>query len=122
MLDHLHRHRRQVDHLPPLHPHLRGTRQIRTTLRARARLMPQPLIRLSNLRQRRPRMTGLPTRLTTAPAAQRLRSWLDNGESDAGGFEEFRLFCPNCRLNSATSALNSSIRLACHPTNAASSS
>jgi hypothetical protein len=29
---------------------------------------------------------------------------LANGESDPGGFDEFRLFCPNCRLNSATSA------------------
>jgi hypothetical protein len=34
---------------------------------------------------------------------------LANGESDAGGFDEFRLFCPTCRRNSATSALNNSI-------------
>jgi hypothetical protein len=29
---------------------------------------------------------------------------LTNGESDDGGFDEFRLFCPNCRRNSAISA------------------
>src|SRR5918998_998098 len=28
---------------------------------------------------------------------------LANGESDDGGFDEFRLFCPNCRRNSAIS-------------------
>jgi hypothetical protein len=28
---------------------------------------------------------------------------LANGESDDGGFDEFRLFCPSCRRNSATS-------------------
>src|SRR5919112_2988053 len=27
---------------------------------------------------------------------------LTNGESDDGGFDEFRLFCPNCRFRSAT--------------------
>jgi hypothetical protein len=27
-----------------------------------------------------------------------------NGESDDGGFEEFRLFCPSRRVNLATSA------------------
>jgi hypothetical protein len=122
MLNHLHRHRRQVDHLPPLHTHLHGARQIRTTPRAQTRLMPPPLVRVIDQRQRRPRMTGLPTRLATAPAPQRLRSRLANGESDAGGFDEFRLFCPNCRLNSATSAPNNSICSACHPTSAASSS
>jgi hypothetical protein len=29
---------------------------------------------------------------------------LTNGESDDGGFEEFRLFSLNCRRNSTTSA------------------
>jgi hypothetical protein len=76
MLNHLHRHRRQVDHLPPLHTHLHGARQIRTTPRAQTRLMPPPLVRVIDQRQRRPRMTGLPTRLATAPAPQRLRSRL----------------------------------------------
>ena len=76
MLDHLNRHRRQVDHLPPLHTHLHGAHEIRTTPRAQTRLMPPPLVRVIDQRQRRPRMTGLPTRFTTAAAAQRLRSWL----------------------------------------------
>jgi hypothetical protein len=29
---------------------------------------------------------------------------LTYGESDEGGFEEFRLFCPSCRCTSATAA------------------
>jgi len=31
-----------------------------------------------------------------------------NGESDDGGLDEFRLFCPNCRRNSPTSARSAS--------------
>jgi hypothetical protein len=76
MLDHLHRHRRQVNHLPPLHTHLHSAHQIRTTPQAQTRLMPPPLVWAIDQRQRRPRMTGLPTRLATAPATQRLRSRL----------------------------------------------
>jgi hypothetical protein len=33
---------------------------------------------------------------------------LVNGESDDGGFDEFRLFCPNCRFRSVTSARSTS--------------
>jgi hypothetical protein len=33
---------------------------------------------------------------------------LTNGESDDGGFDEFRLFCPNCRFRTATSAYSAS--------------
>lgn len=47
---------------------------------------------------------------------------LTNGESDDGGFDEFRLFCPNCRFNSATSARSAAICSACTATRAASSS
>jgi hypothetical protein len=45
-----------------------------------------------------------------------------NGESDDGGFDEFRLFCPSCRLKSATSVFNCSICSACRTASAASSS
>jgi hypothetical protein len=31
-----------------------------------------------------------------------------NGESDDGGLDDFRLFCPNCRRNSPTSARSTS--------------
>jgi hypothetical protein len=68
-----HPHRRQVEHLPPLHPNLRTVGQVRTTANTRARLIPQPLVRVANLRQRRPRMPLLPTRLPPAPAAQPLQ-------------------------------------------------
>jgi hypothetical protein len=54
---------------------------------------------------------------------------LTNGESDDGGFDEFRLFCPSCRFNSATSARSPAITAsfaaasaANRPTRAASSS
>jgi hypothetical protein len=76
MLDHPHRHRWQIEHLPPLQTHLRSTRQIRAAPRAPARLVPQPLVRIINQRQRRSRMPRLPTWLATAPPTQRLRSWL----------------------------------------------
>jgi hypothetical protein len=44
-----------------------------------------------------------------------------NGESDDGGFDEFRLFCPNRRLSSAFSDSNASNRAANRSTNARSS-
>src|SRR3954467_6913861 len=47
---------------------------------------------------------------------------LVNGESDDGGFDDFWLFCPNCRFSSATSVFNCSISSACRTTSAASSS
>jgi hypothetical protein len=47
---------------------------------------------------------------------------LVNGESDDGGRDEFRLFCPSCRFNSETSDSNWSIRSACRTTKTASSS
>jgi len=47
---------------------------------------------------------------------------LVNGESADGGRDEFRLFCPSCRLNSATSASSCSIRSACRTTSSTSSS
>jgi hypothetical protein len=76
VLGHPHRHRGQVEHLPPLHPHLGRIRQIRAAAAAGTRLMPQPLVRIGDLRQCRPRMPLLPTRLSPAPAPQRLRSGL----------------------------------------------
>jgi hypothetical protein len=82
MLDHLHRHRRQVDHLPPLHTHLHGAHQIRTTPRAQTRLMPPPLVRVIDQRQRRPRMTGLPTGLRSLLRRNDFGAGLANGESD----------------------------------------
>jgi hypothetical protein len=73
---HPHRHRGQVEHLPPLHPGLGCIRQVRAAPRTRAGLMPLPLIRIVDQRQRRPRMPGLPARLLPALAPQRLRSGL----------------------------------------------
>ena len=70
MLGHPHRHRRQIEDLPPLHPYLRRVHQIRATASARTRFVPLPLVRVSDQRQRRARM---PTRLTAAPAPQRFR-------------------------------------------------
>jgi hypothetical protein len=70
---HLHPHRRQIKHLLSLHTHLWRIRQTRTADTAAARLMPQPLIRINNLRRRRPRMPGLSTWLATTRTPQRLR-------------------------------------------------
>jgi hypothetical protein len=57
-----------------------------------------------------------------------LGAGLANGESDDGGLDEFRLFCPSYRFNSAfsartsaISACNRSISSACCTTRAASS-
>ena len=63
----------QVEHLAAFHPHLDSVGEVRAAARARARLVPAPLVRVGDQRQRRPRMTRLPTRLTAAAAAQRLR-------------------------------------------------
>ena len=76
VLGHSHPHRRQVEHLPPLHAHLRRLRQIRTTSAATAGLVPHRFIRVGHLRQRRTRMTLLPARFPSALAAQRFRRGL----------------------------------------------
>jgi hypothetical protein len=73
VFDHLQRHRRQVEHLPAFHPHLGCVPQLGAASRARAGLVPLALVRVVDQRQRRPRMTGLPTRPTATPPAQRLR-------------------------------------------------
>ena len=73
VFDDAHGHRRQVEHLPAFHPHLGRVGQARPTARARAGLVPAPLVRVVDQRQRRTRMPGLPTRLTTTPSPQRLR-------------------------------------------------
>jgi len=62
--------------VPSAQAHFRCIGQARATAGARAGLVPHPLVRIGDLRQRRPRMPLLPTRLTPAPATQRLRSWL----------------------------------------------
>jgi hypothetical protein len=46
---------------------------------------------------------------------------LTNGESDDGGLEEFRLFCPNRRFSSAFSASKASNRAVNASTNPRSS-
>jgi hypothetical protein len=76
VLDDVHGHRRQIEHLPTLHPHLGRAGQARPTAGARVGLVPAPLVRVVDQRQRRPRMTGLPARLPARPAAQRLRGRL----------------------------------------------
>ena len=73
MLGHPHRHRGQVEHLPPLHIHLRRAYQVRAAASARTGLMPQPLVRIGDLPQRRTRMPGLPARLASTPTPQRPR-------------------------------------------------
>ena len=77
MLGHLHRHRRQVEHLPPFHTHLRRARQGSAAPRTRAGLVPHPLVRIIDQSQRRPRMPRLATRLAPALTPQRFRSGLD---------------------------------------------
>ena len=82
VLDHPHRHRRQVEHLPPLHRDLGHVRQVVPHPPQRPRLVPLHLVRVSDLRQRRPRMPRLPTRFASALAPQRLRRRL--GERRVG--------------------------------------
>jgi hypothetical protein len=72
MLGHPNPDRGQVEHLPALHPDLRGAAQTRAAALARAQLVPQDLVRIGDLRQRRPGMTGL----APAAAAQRFRGRL----------------------------------------------
>ena len=55
-------------------------------------------------------MTRLPTGLTAAAAAQRLRRRLGQPRSDDGGFDELLEFIPNRRLNSAFSASSAATR------------
>ena len=112
MLGHPHRHRRQVEHLPPLDTHLGRGRQISTASGALAGLMPQPLVRIGHQRQCRPRMPRLPPGLRPLLRRNDFGAGLVNGESVDGGFDEFCEFCPSCRLNSAISASSSAIRLA----------
>lgn len=68
-----------------------------------------------------PGCPGCPPGLRPLPPRNDLGTGLVNGESDDGGRDEFRLFCPTCRLSSATSASSCSIRSACRATRAASS-
>jgi hypothetical protein len=77
MLGHPHRHRRQVEHLPLLHAGFRGTGKPLTATNTRPGLVPNPLVRVGNPFQRRPRMPTLPARPASALATQRLRRRLD---------------------------------------------
>jgi hypothetical protein len=122
MLGHLHPHRRQVKHLPPLHAHLRRARQLRAALVAWARLVPQRLVRVDDLLQSRPGCPCCPPGLRPLLRRNDFSAGLANGEFAVGGFDEFREFCPNCRLSSATSASSCSIRAVWAATRAASSS
>jgi hypothetical protein len=66
VLGHPHRYRGQVKHLEnltPLKAHLGRVRQIGAATHARAGLVLQPLVRVGDQSQRRPRTPGLPTRL-----------------------------------------------------------
>ena len=82
VLDDPHRHRRQVEHLPPLHRGFGTPRQVVAAPAAASRLVPLHLVRVSDHGQRRPRMPWLPTRFASAPAPQRLRRRL--GERRVG--------------------------------------
>ena len=124
-----HRHRRKVEHLPALHPHLGSVHEVRPAARARTGLVPLPLVRVGDQRQRRPRMPGLPTRRPTALRRSEFGAGLVNGESDDGGLDELVESMPNRRFSSAfsassaaTRARSSSITRACSATRAASSS
>jgi hypothetical protein len=75
----------KIEHLPPLHPDFRGLRQVRAAATTQARLMPQPLVRFVDQRQRRPWMSRLPARLAAALRRSDLGAGLVNGESDDGG-------------------------------------
>jgi hypothetical protein len=101
MLDHPNRHRGQVEHLPPLHPNLRTDGQVRTTADTRARLIPHPLVRVgcANVDPGRP---CCPPGLRPLLRRNDFGSGLTNGKSDDGDLDEFRLFCSNRRVNSAT--------------------
>jgi hypothetical protein len=58
----------QIEHLATFHPHLGSVGEVRAAARARAGLVPLPLVRVGDQRQRRPRMARLPTRSTAAAA------------------------------------------------------
>ena len=68
MLDDPHPKGWQIEHLAAFHPHLGSVGEVRAAARARAGLVPAPLVRVGDQRQRRPRMARLPTRLTTTLA------------------------------------------------------
>jgi hypothetical protein len=103
MLGDPHRYWGQVEHLIPLQAHLGCVRQICAAIHARAGLVPLPLVRVGDQRQRRPRMPGLPTRLASTLAPQRLRRGLHERRVRRWRLRRVSLFCPNCRRNSATS-------------------
>jgi len=73
MLDHPHRDRRNVEHLPTPHPDLRRPVQARSASPARHRFVAQHLVRGADLLQPRPRMPRLGAGLTATTTAQRLR-------------------------------------------------
>jgi hypothetical protein len=50
VFDHLHCHRRQVEHLPPLHPYFGCVREVRAASGARAGLVPLTLVRVLDQR------------------------------------------------------------------------
>ena len=99
---------------------------------APARFAPQPVHGPGSCRQRAfgsatsanvdPGCPGCPPGLRPLRMRSDFGPGLANGESDDGGRDEFRLFCPSCRLKSATSASSCSIRSACPTTSSASSS
>jgi hypothetical protein len=76
MLSHPHPQRGQVEHLAALQAHLGGLSQVGAAAAAAVGLVAHPLVRIGDLRQRRPRMSLLPTRLAPALTAQRARSRL----------------------------------------------
>lgn len=107
-------------------------RRCMPTSGASRRSAPQPVHRSGSCRFRSPGSStsanvdpgcpGWPPRRRPLFRRSDLGAGWTNGESDDGGFEEFRLFCPSRRLTSATSASSRSIRSACRTTRAASSS
>jgi hypothetical protein len=94
MLDHLDPRRRQIEHLPPLHAHLVGARQIRPALRAPTGLVAQCLVRVVHQFQGQPGCPGCPPGLRPLLPRNGLGAGLSNGESDDGGFDEFCEFNP----------------------------
>ena len=77
-----HRHRRQLEHLPPLHRGFGTPRQVVAAPAAASRLVPLHLVWVGDHGQRRPGMPRLPTRFASAPVPQRRRRRL--GERRVG--------------------------------------
>jgi hypothetical protein len=114
VLGHLRRHRQQIEHLPPLHPDVGCGCQVRAAARARTGLVPLPLVRVSD--QRSATSANLEPGFPRCPPGRRPLSprsdfgvGLTNGESDDGGFEEFRELMPRRRHNSAFSVRGFSV-------------